>query len=541
MRIKNPFELLKKTYLNISGQVKAAFISAFAAGLAAHLYQFTNKLFNFDELYNTPEGTGEGLALGRFGLFYVGRLVKHFFGNYSLPLVNGLVSLLLIGIAACLIVKGLEIQNSLYAALIGGIMAVFPSVTCNFFFLFTSPYYSLALMLACLSAYLVLKKQTVLTFLISVFLLAFSTGIYQAYFAVSAAFVVSGLILLAQKRLSWPAETEADKNDYSDILKKAFFFLFFLLAALISYLVINKVSVAIFQVELPDYQGLSSIGTVDPVFIIKRAAETYAHTIHLFTENVYSLNPTSVIRISIFLLFLVSCYLLLSAFGNGIRAKHSIMLLIMSAVFLLAFPLSLFLVSLMVRPDTYIQAAMLNSAVFALILPIALADHFKPSDKEREALTNLSHWLVLTGGCAVILVYIWYANGNYMALQYADYHDLAYYTVMLSQIKDVEGFTDDTPVIILGQDFTDNSFTAGNLVHDTFYLYGTSPTYISAYSSKNLFTKYLGYTPEFLFSDEEEEYFNSHPKVREMPCYPDQGSIRMIEDVIVVKVEEAKK
>ena len=43
--------------------MKAGFGGTFAAGLCAHLYQFTNKLFNFDELYNTPDGTGEGIGL----------------------------------------------------------------------------------------------------------------------------------------------------------------------------------------------------------------------------------------------------------------------------------------------------------------------------------------------------------------------------------------------------------------------------------------------------------------------------------------------
>ena len=500
MTIPNPNQALKKLYVTIPKQVRIAFICTFVAGLAAHLYQFTNKLFNFDELYNTPEGTGEGLGLGRFGLFYVGRFIKHFFGNYSLPLVNGLVSLVLIALAACLIVSGLRIQNTLYAGLIGGLMAVFPSVTCNFFFLFTAPYYSFALMLACLSAWLILQKRNIVIFLIAVFLLAFSTGIYQAYFAVSAAFLVTWLILQSAEVLTSGASS--DKQEYVPTLKTALYAFFFLLAGLICYMVLNKLSLAIFQVQLPDYQGLSSMGTIDPAFILKRAAESYAHTLHLFLEDVYSLNPTSVIKLSIALLFAAAAYVLVKTLLTGLKEHHNGLLIAMYLVFLLVYPISLFLVFLMVTPDTYVQAAMLNSTVFSIIMPVAVIDrlplHFRP---DTSFISNICQWFAFLGTSAVILVYIWYANGNYMALQYADYHDLAYYTVMLSQIKDVEGFTDDTPVIVLGQNFTDNSFKAGNLVHDTFYLYGTSPTYISAYSSRNLFTKYLGYTPEFLYSD----------------------------------------
>ena len=59
IRWKMPDQYLTEWYRNLSGAVKTAFYAAFAAGLAAHLYQFTNKLYNYDELANTPGGIGE--------------------------------------------------------------------------------------------------------------------------------------------------------------------------------------------------------------------------------------------------------------------------------------------------------------------------------------------------------------------------------------------------------------------------------------------------------------------------------------------------
>ena len=58
IRWKMPDQYLTEWYRNLSGAVKTAFYAAFAAGLAAHLYQFTNKLYNYDELANTPGGIG---------------------------------------------------------------------------------------------------------------------------------------------------------------------------------------------------------------------------------------------------------------------------------------------------------------------------------------------------------------------------------------------------------------------------------------------------------------------------------------------------
>nr|MCR4922534.1 glucosyltransferase domain-containing protein [Lachnospiraceae bacterium] len=110
-------------FKGIEVRYKWAFFGSLLCGLLAHLYQFTNKFFNYDELYHTPEGTGEGLALGRWGLFYVGKLVNHFFGNYSLPLVNGMLSLLFIALSACMVVKAFKLKGCLASAITGGLLA----------------------------------------------------------------------------------------------------------------------------------------------------------------------------------------------------------------------------------------------------------------------------------------------------------------------------------------------------------------------------------------------------------------------------------
>lgn len=81
-----PDQYLTEWYRNLSGAVKTAFYAAFAAGLAAHLYQFTNKLYNYDELANTPGGIGLSTEQGRWLLNWMGRFMRSVFGgSYSLP------------------------------------------------------------------------------------------------------------------------------------------------------------------------------------------------------------------------------------------------------------------------------------------------------------------------------------------------------------------------------------------------------------------------------------------------------------------------
>ncbi len=51
-------------------------------------------------------------------------------------------------------------------------------------------------------------------------------------------------------------------------------------------------------------------------------------------------------------------------------------------------------------------------------------------------------------------------------------------------------------------------------------------------------TNILGFSPIVRNSDEDEAYFCAHPEVKAMPVYPDSGSIKVIDDTIVIKFED---
>lgn len=137
IRWKMPDQYLTEWYRNLSGAVKTAFYAAFAAGLAAHLYQFTNKLYNYDELANTPGGIGLSTEQGRWLLNWMGRFMRSVFGgSYSLPFFNGIFALLFLALSAGMVVSVFQVRNKLTAGLIGGLMTVFPAVVSMYFFMF---------------------------------------------------------------------------------------------------------------------------------------------------------------------------------------------------------------------------------------------------------------------------------------------------------------------------------------------------------------------------------------------------------------------
>ena len=99
------------------------FLSAVLAGLGAHGYAFGNKLLNHDEI-ESLFGKGATVTSGRWGL----ELVKILFPDWSMPWIYGLVSLVLIAFAACLMLKTLDIHTRPMRILIPALVATFPSL-----------------------------------------------------------------------------------------------------------------------------------------------------------------------------------------------------------------------------------------------------------------------------------------------------------------------------------------------------------------------------------------------------------------------------
>lgn len=109
-----PDDCLGKVWKRIPVQVKYAFFGTIVIGLMTHLYQFTNKLYNYDELANMPGGYGTGAESGRWFLTLLGDKLAVEFGNYSIPLLNGMISVLFLALSAALVVDMFQVKSRFF-------------------------------------------------------------------------------------------------------------------------------------------------------------------------------------------------------------------------------------------------------------------------------------------------------------------------------------------------------------------------------------------------------------------------------------------
>lgn len=529
VEIKTPDAWWNELCKNLTKPEKTAFLWAVLIGLATHLYAFTNKLYNYDELYATPGSFGLGIENNRWFLEYLGReAAKIWGGNYSLPLFNGILCILLLAVSALLVVRMFEVKSNIFAALIGGLMVAFPAVTCMFFFMFTAVFYSVGNFMCILAAYLLVRhpKKWWLN-LIAALLLAGSLGIYQAYFP--------GAVCLCLMAIILACAYGDEKEEFRGIFLRGVRYVAVLGLGMVLYFVLNKAFRRLWNIDatMGSYQGLDTMGQITMEDLAQSLMHCYQSFVALGMEETLYLNTImSMLKsyIGVFVL-LAGTVLFLLWVKKGDWPKKVLML-----VGFLLLPVALFLVYVM-APEAYVYTLMIYPVVFLLVFLLVWIDRFGREVSKYQIISSLTQWATSILISYMLIVYVWYGNGCYMSMEYTKYHDMAYFETMVTQIKSLDGYQDDMPVMLVGVEIEDATNQLGSLMQDAFGMEGKSETNVNAYSRMHLIAKYLGFAPTF-GNYEELIMWMEREEVQNMPCYPDSGSIAIVDDAVVVKLSD---
>lgn len=498
----------------VNGQIKSTFISAILVGLLSHGYMLANKLPNYDDIACMINNYGTGIESGRWMLSVLGTIVRKTIGNYSIPWFNGIISICIIAIAACVVTQTFEIKDKVLCVLVGGIMISIPAITGILFFMYTSVYYCLSI-LACAVAVFCGKRYKYGLFAGMVFL-SVSLGIYQAYLSFGASLF---LLLLIQKCLQEDAE-------WKDILGTACKYLLLLVGALLIYLICVRLFLWIKGTQLLSYQGLDKMGKINIRDIPQMIGDAYKNYIKLFYSEMYGFNTYFVIRGGILLLHILSVFIIMWS----IRKKG--LLVIMEIIlFTLLFPLATNLIYIM-APNTYVYSIMVYSLVTIYLASIVLMQFARLYLCENNRGWCFLHWCGTLIVALIIFVQCQYNNVQYLAMTMQYEQAYSYMTTLVTRIKSVQGYDDSLKVAFIGGGIEDSTFYCNDEFED-YNMGGRSQTLINLYSQKDFLKRYLGYNQTVV---EEQGGMDDLLEVRQMPSYPDDGSIKIIDNTVVVKL-----
>ena len=183
----------------------------------------------------------------------------------------------------------------------------------------------------------------------------------------------------------------------------------------------------------------------------------------------------------------------------------------------------------MLKLNEHFYSIMLFSVIFYVVFFIWNFDMLITNVKNKRILTKI----IFVGIIMLSLTsytYCRYDNACYMAnnLRYNKLRD--YYLVLISKIKNTPGYKDEYPICYVNEnkikDLSYNDFSKLEILNID--ASSISPnTYV-----KNLFMNIvLGFTPNIISEDK----FKNNEEVINMPSFPDYGSIKVIDEVVVVK------
>ncbi len=487
------------------------FGSALAAGLLAHMFAFTNLMPNYDGLLYFF-GKGGTADSGRWGL----DLLSLIFPDFHMPWLYGSISLLLMAAAACIIVRLFEIRRPMAQALLPALLVVFPSQTAIFCFIFTSSCYAVSFLSAVLTVALT-RQGGWKNLLFAVLLLLFSLGIYQGFITVAG----SLLLLLVVKDIL-DGQTAA-----GEILRRGLRYLLVLLAGMALYYVSIRLSLRLTGTELNFYSN-------DAVWMGPGLARGLYLAYYWFVYNLIS--RYNLLVISKFQRLLYAVCLLLAGAGlvwSQVKAKNwknSLLLLLCLALL----PLSVGCLYVIVGDWTVHTIVLFGYASLYVLAFMAL-------EQLPERVKKSGRGLALLLFTVIAAMNIGYANRTYLKLDLKYENAFSQSTVLLSQIRSLPGFRSDMKLAIyryLDQDTGICPPEFGDPAED---LVGVKePLLKSALSEENFLRYFLGAEMETA-DDAVTEALAHDSRTADMPCYPDEGSIRILDDVVFVKYRPAEE
>lgn len=508
---------MERIFYNLDRKYKYTAMAVLISGICAHGFMFTNKISFHDDIFSLF-GCGATIEAGRWALEIIVQVLRYTVGKYSMPVWTGVLTLLFIWASACIIIDLVQINNVNHCVLIGSLMTVFPAVTLTYLYMFTASCYFGALFLSVLSVWLLEKYRNIWGTITAIFCIAFSMGIYQAYFSVGISLILFLFIIDVFR-----GRGKSVANTCRLILMQV--------VGLVVYFMILKISLVITGTELLSYQGMNSVFSYSVENRINRIVQCYLDIYRNLTINEMGLVGNRIIRVMLAFCLFYSLIALLY-FGRMITNRWE--KIFYYGVFMIL-PIGINLIYPMTTEESVIHPIMRYSMVFLWILPILTIELYSDYGKKKSFL-KINKFVEI---CILITIinYIYVANIVYTKISFLQEQTNAYYTVLITQIKSCEDYQDEMPVIFIGAGgIQDETFTV-NDKYRTMLTLATNDLkdWVNDYSYIRYMRYHCGFEPEIVGWDAVE---GSHDEIRGMPSYPDYGSIKVIDNVVVVKMSE---
>ncbi|MBQ8057458.1 MAG: glucosyltransferase domain-containing protein [Ruminococcus sp.] len=507
-----------------NGLFLPSIISTFFWGLIAHTYGFLNLFLTHDAVWSFYSGTFfEKINLLKIqtGRWFVPIYHTIFRGPITLPWLIGLTSLLWIAIAVYFCSKTLGIKSKTHVFLLAAFMTTNVTITsqsatyiyeldCNMF----------ALLMACIAAYMWKSGTLWYHNLVGIITTAIVLGIYQSYLSVIIALIIIDCIL----------ELLNNEKPQKTIIKGLKGCAIIIAGSLI-YLCINKLFTLIYSTHLDDtsYNSLSNILKPFEGGFIKYILKMYL----TFAYRIFA--PASFY--SIFLMILsVILLCVIGTFAFIKICKHNklpVSNIILVLLLVLLLPCGMNISDILNKSMSHdLMRYSFCFFYFMLFIIIHLALKNEVKNTKTNAIIKTTTYTIIA---LVLLNNIQVSNAMYINKELQQNATLSQMTIVLSDMQDYPDFNVETmPVVFMGQS---SSYIDVAPFDSICRITGFSPDVSSDNKAHHYFRYVLNY-PILSADIDIIDSMADNQEVIAMPSYPEQGYIKVVDNILVVKISD---
>ncbi len=510
---------IKNTIKNEKNIFIFCLLATFAWGMICHAYGFLHSNFSHDCLTGFFASTDEELCKVELGRFAV-PLYRIMRGPLVLPWLLGVISLVWMSASVYMVTKIFDIKSRLTTALVSGVMVTNITVTALVgTYLFELDFDMFALMLSVAAVLVWQKCRNPLWLIAGGVLVALSIGIYQAYASVTVSLImiVCALELLRGEKLA------------SVILRAAKGVAMMIIGCII-YFALSTLVCTITQTPLlarTDVTNMDGVNNI-PLFYLSLIKETYLH----FVENIVNTEvyPAKVIKIISAVSLLVILFGVIYTFikNKKITLPAKIFTLLIFVFLPFAMDITYFLAK-----GIEVHHLTIYAFCFVYVILLVLSDRFRQICNLRFAS------LLPICACIITAVLLWQniilANTLYLKKDMEEKATMSLMTRVVSDVEECEGYVHGkTRVAFIGNPELSKPIPGFERVSKlTGASHDMPVTYLETYYS------YMNYTlkyPMRLCYFDTLEALKASDEVKNMPCYPHKGSIKLIDGAVVVKL-----
>jgi len=537
------YQKIKKTVHKqmLNPNNKTAFVSVIMLGLAAHMYIFTNKIPNHDDVHQLVYDMDVSQS-GRWFLKFAAKLSS----DFSLPWLNGILILLYIFLCVLILINIFKIKSKIITFFVSGLMVTAPYLTALMPYTNSVDAYTFGCLLAFVGLWISTKWR--FGFLFSWIFFVLSLAIYQIYLGLVAAIFIIYIILKSLQNC-----------DMKEIVFKIIKFGISIFVGVLIYLITIKIAST---TELTSYGNFNTMGELPIAKLPNIIIVAYKEFIKFFILRSFNYQ-FSIMKLMYILSFLSIIILIVFIVR---KEKTRLPNLMISIALFSILPLASNLIYILAW-NTEVGLRMLSGYVAIYLLPLLLIDHFfvnPVNTYEKDLIVDLQttktkDFISLNKGKSYLLIAmcilffatsisiynnIYQSNRAYFKLDLVNKNINAYSNRIAMRIESVSGYERDFPVIFYGDSTYTTNFT-NEISPPDLVPFGIVTRRSKSWSYKFYFERFLALpnpisrrSTSWGNSFSEDEKTTIEGIVEKMPIYPDEGSIKIIDDVIYIKFEE---